>query len=241
MRACLMIFHKKTLMQTEKKIYILIPAYNEANKIGTVITDLKNAGYTNILIVNDGSKDNTEEIAKNAGGEVLNHIINRGQGAALRTGIEYLRENIDPDVIVTFDADGQHRIEDLPELIKPILENEADIVLGSRFLTKKTKLPLLRKIILKGGIIFTNTISNINLTDTHNGLRALGKKAIKEIEITYRQMTHASDIIDEITKKKLRYKEIPVEIIYTDYSLAKGQSSSNSIKIAIKMIIKKLQ
>ena len=225
---------------TSKKIFILIPAYNEASGISTVIAKLKNFRYDNILVVNDGSKDETEKIARAAGAEVLNHIINRGQGAALKTGIQYLQETYDPDVIVTFDADGQHKVEDIAKMVKPILEEKIDIVFGSRFLNQKSKAPLLRKIVLKSGIIFTNFISNIKLTDTHNGLRAMGKKAISSIEIAHRGMEHASDIIDEVTKKQLRYKEVPVEIIYTDYSKSKGQKSSAFLKMGLKILIKKL-
>jgi len=228
-------------MQANKKIYILIPAFNEGGKIGSVLAELKNAGYENIFVVNDGSKDDTEKIAREAGAEVLNHIMNLGQGAALRTGLEYINEKYSPDIIVTFDADGQHRIEDIAKIIEPIIKEDFDIVLGSRFLKNKTKMPVLRKIILKAGIIFTNLLSNIKLTDTHNGLRALNKKAIDSIEITHRKMEHASDIIDEITKKKLRYKEVPVEIIYSEYSIGKGTNKNmDFIKIGIKMIIKKI-
>ncbi|HAV11402.1 MAG TPA: glycosyltransferase family 2 protein [Candidatus Moranbacteria bacterium] len=224
----------------DKKIYILIPAFNEESQIGRVISSLKERGFTNILVINDGSRDKTEQIAMEAGAEVLNHIINRGQGAALRTGIEYLRETATPDIIITFDADGQHRPEDIPALVDPILKGEADIVLGSRFLKEKSNIPPIRKLVLKAGILFTNFISRINLTDTHNGFRALGKKAIEKIKITHRGMEHASDIIDEIPKNKLRYKEVPVEIIYTDYSKMKGQKTSNFIKMGIKIIIKKI-
>ena len=228
-------------MQANKKIYILIPAFNEGGKIGSVLAELKNAGYENIFVVNDGSKDDTEKIAREAGAEVLNHIMNLGQGAALRTGLEYINEKYSPDIIVTFDADGQHRIEDIAKIIEPIIKEDFDIVLGSRFLKNKTKMPVLRKIILKAGIIFTNLLSNIKLTDTHNGLRALNKKAIDSIEITHRKMEHASDIIDEITKKKLRYKEVPVEIIYSEYSIGKGTNKNmDFIKIGIKMIIKEI-
>jgi glycosyltransferase involved in cell wall biosynthesis len=226
-------------MQTDKKLFILIPAYNEEKKIGLVISNLKLKGYHNILVIDDGSHDHTEEIAINAGAEVLSHIINRGQGAALRTGIEYLRENRQPDIIVTFDADGQHRVEDLQALLNP-LDEGFDIALGSRFLDNKTKMPRIKRIVLGAGIIFTNIISNIKLTDTHNGLRALGIRAINKIDITQRGMEHASEIIDEIIKKKLKYKEIPVEIIYTEYSMANGQSAMSFLKLGLKFILKKI-
>lgn len=229
-------------MNQNASIYILIPAYNEAGAITGVIKGLQSHGYTNILVVNDGSKDDTAAVAKSAGAEVLNHIINRGQGAALRTGIEYIREQYNPDAIVTFDADGQHDINDLPAMLEPILSGACDITIGSRFLGVKADVPPIRKLILKAGVIFTNAISNINLTDTHNGYRVLGKKAICEIKITHRGWEHASDIIDEISKNKLRYKEIPVKINYTDYSKNKParQQTTNFIKMGIKIIFNKI-
>jgi glycosyltransferase involved in cell wall biosynthesis len=223
-----------------KKIHIIIPAYNEATVIGDVIKDLQEGGYNDILVVNDGSKDDTEKMALEAGAEVLNHIINRGQGAALRTGIEFVREQYNPDIIVTFDADGQHCVKDIATLIQPIIEKDIDIVLGSRFLKNNSKIPFIRKLILKAGIIFTNFISNIKLTDTHNGLRALSRKAFNSIQIYHRGMEHASDIIDEITLNKLSYSEVPVQISYTCYSKLKGQKSGGFMKMGIKIILKKI-
>ncbi len=228
------------MSETDPKIYIVIPAYNEGKVIEQTILSLKNERYSNILVVNDGSSDKTKENAHLAGAEVIDHIINRGQGAALRTGIEYLRENSDPDIIVTFDADGQHQAKDIQKFVELISKGECDIALGSRFLAKKSNIPRLRKIILKLGVIFTRFISDIAVTDTHNGFRALGRKAIQSIEITQRGMEHASEIIDEIKKRKLSFKEVPVEVIYTEYSKIKGQKNSNFVKIGIKMILKKL-
>jgi polyprenyl-phospho-N-acetylgalactosaminyl synthase len=230
-----------SFMTSGKKVFIVIPAYNEEMNIGSVIEGLKNAGYHNILVVNDGSADKTRERSLEVGAEVIDHIINRGQGAALRTGIEYLRENHNPDIIITFDADGQHSYEDIPKLILPIIEEDIDITLGSRFLTNKNdaNIPFLRKLVLKAGVLFTNIISNVKLTDTHNGLRALGKRAVEKIEIYHRGMEHASDIIDEISKKRLRYKEVPVQIAYSEYSKRKGQKTSGFIKMGVKILIKK--
>lgn len=221
-------------------VWIVIPAYNEEAVIASVITDIRAAGYDNILVVDDGSKDATATAARKAGVEVLVHILNRGQGAALRTGIQYLRKTYNPDVIVTFDADGQHDARNLASMIQPVLNDEADIVLGSRFLENHASIPFFRRIILRLGIIFTNRVSRIHLTDTHNGFRALGRKAYQTIEITHRGMEHASDIIDEISRHHLRYREIPVKITYSKYSLQKGQRSSNFLKIGIKILLKKL-
>ncbi|MCK9378649.1 MAG: glycosyltransferase family 2 protein [Candidatus Moranbacteria bacterium] len=229
------------LEHQNKKIFLLIPAYNEERKIGQVIDSLKKSGYHDILVIDDGSKDKTAEYAKNSGAEILRHIINRGQGASLRTGIEYLREEYNPDIIVTFDADGQHRVEDIALLLKPVIDNEFDIALGSRFLCKKCHMTPMRKLILKAGIIFTRLISRINLTDTHNGFRALGRKAIDSIKISHRGMEHASDIIDEISVKKLKYKEVPTEIIYSKYSIQKGTNKNiDFIKMGIKIILNKI-
>lgn len=221
-------------------VWIVVPAYNEASSIAGVIKGLKNAGYHNILVVNDGSKDKTGAVASESGAVVLDHLINRGQGAALRTGIHFVAKQYHPKVIVTFDADGQHKPSDIPALIAPVLAGKVDIVLGSRFLQPNSSVPMLRRLILRCGVTFTNIISQINLTDTHNGLRALGEKAYSLIEIHHRGMEHASEIIDEISHHRLRYAECPVTIIYSDYSLQKGQKTSNFIRIALKIILKKL-
>ena len=227
-------------MISDKKIYILIPAFNEEKKIHSVIASVRDHGYSNILVVNDGSSDKTGEFSREAGAEVLETLINRGQGAALSAGLEYLKETCDPDIIVTFDADGQHQAEDIKNIIAPLWDNSADIALGSRFLRPGGKIPLTRKIILKAGVLFTNLISGVNLSDTHNGLRALGRKAISSIHINQRGMAHASEIIDEIRRNKLKYKEVPVTIVYSDYSRAKGQKSSGFLKLGLKFIINKI-
>ncbi|MCX8147045.1 MAG: glycosyltransferase family 2 protein, partial [Candidatus Woesearchaeota archaeon] len=166
---------------------------------------------------------------------VLRHIINRGQGASLKTGIDYSLQK-KADIIVTFDADGQHKPEEIKDLIRPIINKEADIVLGSRFLGKKSNVPFMKKIVLKLGVVFTFLYSGIWLTDTHNGFRALSRKAAEKIEIRQDRMEHASEIIDEIRKKKLRYKEVPVTIMYSYYARQKGQSPLNSIKIAFRLV-----
>jgi polyprenyl-phospho-N-acetylgalactosaminyl synthase len=121
------------------------------------------------------------------------------------------------------------------------MTDEADIALGSRFLENTSDtIPMNRRLILKAGVFFTNVVSHIRLTDTHNGLRALGRNAIREIDITQRGMEHASEIIDLVSRKRLRYTEVPVRIEYTDYSLRKGQRSSAFLKIGAKVIVKKI-
>lgn len=220
------------------KNWIVIAAYNEEKNISQVVKGLQKAGYSNIVVVDDGSKDNTFAVAERAGATVLQHSINRGQGASLKTGIDYTLLQ-GADIIVTFDADGQHRVEDLPAMIKPVADGKVDITVGSRFL-KKTKVPLLRKILLKGSILTIWLFYRIKMSDAHNGFRAMSRKAAEKIDITCDRMAHASEIIEEIHKKKLKYKEIPVTIRYTEETMKKGHGSYfGAVKILARMIFKK--
>jgi glycosyltransferase involved in cell wall biosynthesis len=218
-----------------QKIFIVIAAYNEESAISDVVRGLKREGYPDIVVVDDGSKDDTYNKAEKAGAIVLKHVINRGQGAALRTGMEYSLKK-GAEIIVHFDADGQHNPKEVRDIIRPIIDGEADVSLGSRFLNKKSNVPLIKRIVLKIGVVFTYLFSGIWLTDTHNGFRAFSRDAAKRVEIKQDKMEHASEIIDQIKLKKIRYKEVPVTIIYTKHSIEKGQSPFNSIRIAARLI-----
>ncbi|MFC1727907.1 glycosyltransferase family 2 protein [Nanoarchaeota archaeon] len=225
------------------KIFVIIPACNEEKSIGKVIDDLKKHGHKEIIVVNDLSTDKTEEVSLKKGAVVLNHIINRGQGAALRTGNEYaLRHGA--DIIVHFDADGQMLVEDIPDMLKPLIKKEADITIGSRFLGKKSNMPFSKKIILRIGKLWLKLVYGVVLTDSQCGFRAVNRKAAKTIEIMQDGPEHASEILIEVFKKKLRYKEIPVKIKYTEYSKKHTQHGKfqllSGIKIAFKIMIKKL-
>ena len=220
-------------------VWIIIAAYNEEHSVGHVIKELVSSGYKNVVVVDDGSQDRTSEIAKQYTKHVLRHVLNRGQGAALRTGIDFALSQ-DADLIVTFDADGQHRVEDLPVLIKPIKTGEVDATLGSRFLSPGSNVPFFRKILLKGGALIIWVLYGIRLTDSHNGLRALSRHAAEQIELTMDGMEHASELLSEIKKKKISYVEVPVVIRYTKYSMEHGQSSWNAVKIFYKMLMHKL-
>lgn len=219
--------------------WIVIPAFNEENKIQKVIFGLKDKGYTHLVVVDDGSKDLTFQKAYSTGTTVLKHIVNRGQGAALKTGIDYALER-GAEVIVTFDSDGQHQPEDIPKLLKPIQEGIADVSLGSRFLSPNSNTPITRKVFLKGGAFTFKVMYGVNLTDSHNGLRAFSRHAAQLINITQDKMEHASEIVEEIGRHNLRHTEVPVTIKYTDYSLQHGQKTANAFKILFKMIFKKV-
>lgn len=219
------------------KIFTVIPAYNEEKNIGKVIRDIK-AYFPEIeaVVVDDGSRDNTKKIAKESGAIVLHHIINRGQGAALQTGNEFAIKN-GADVIVHFDGDGQHKIDDIRKLIKPILDGDAQVVLGSRFLGKKSNIPLTKKFfILKPALLVNYLFTGIILTDAHNGLRAMTAEAAKKIIIVQDKMAHNTEIISEIKRNNLKYKEVPVEIIYSEY----GQGFFDGLKILKDLVIKKV-
>jgi len=221
------------------KVWIVIAAYNEENSISSVVYNLRSQGYRNIIVVDDGSKDKTYEKAKAAGAKVIVHEANQGQGAALRTGINHALR-MGADYIITFDADGQHKVSDIPALLAPLKTGKYDVALGSRFLKgSQTKVPLTRKMFLKGGAFLMLLFYNVKVTDSHNGFRALTRKAAQKIKITCDRMEHASEIIDEIGRHKLKYKEVPVTIKYTEYSRAKGQSSLNAFRIFYKMVINK--
>jgi len=218
----------------------VMAAYNEEDNIDNTVKRLQDASYKNIIVVDDGSKDNTSKIAEGTGVAVLRHVINRGQGAALRTGIDYALLN-GANYIVTFDADGQHRTEDLPAMLEPVLKGEADITLGSRFL-KPTKMPFARKVLLKGSLLVQNLFYGIRMTDVHNGFRVLSRSAAKELDFKSDRMEHASEIVDLIHKKKLKFKEVPVVIKYSKDIIRHGQSSFfGAFNILFKMILRKIK
>ncbi len=221
-----------------KNTWFVVPAFNEGSVIGDVVRDILSQD-TNVCVVDDGSSDNTADIALKAGAHVLSHIVNRGQGAALQTGIDYsLLQGA--DYIVTFDADGQHDPENVPAMIKQLQDSKLDIVLGSRILGRTENMSLVRKIMLRIAVIFTNLSTSLKLTDTHNGLRALSKDTAKKIRLRQDRMAHASEILSIIATEKLKYAEYPVTIRYSDYSKAKGQRLASMLRIVEDLILKRI-
>jgi glycosyltransferase involved in cell wall biosynthesis len=218
-----------------RDLYVVIAAYNEERCIGEVVKNLK-VSYPHVVVVDDGSTDQTEERATQGGATVLRHVINRGQGAALQTGIEYaLRRGA--QYVVTFDADGQHPVEAIAALVAPILAGDAEITLGSRFLENGSAVPLGRSILLQGAILFTRLLSGVRLSDTHNGLRAFSRRAASMLDIRLDRMAHASEIIDQVRSSGLPYVEVPVHVMYTDYSRLKGQRASAAIRVTVEYVL----
>lgn len=224
-------------MAENSDVWVVVPAFNESTAIGAVISDLRHFA-SNIVVVDDGSIDETAAAAEAAGARVLRHVVNRGQGAALQTGIEYSLSR-GARIIVTFDSDGQHSPADLPILVAPLLEGKADIVLGSRFLGSADRMPALRRVLLRIAVFFTRLMSGLKITDAHNGLRAFSRRAASMIHIQLDRMAHASELMDQIRRSGLPYTEVPVHVRYTQYSREKGQRGVHALRIAFDYFIGK--
>ena len=219
------------LESVRRRTHVVLAAYDEAACIEEVVRGVL-AVYPNVVVVDDGSRDDTFDRALRAGATALRHVINRGQGAALQTGVTYALMR-GAEFVVTFDSDGQHRVEDIALLIGPIHRGEVDITLGSRFLGQAVNMTLGRRLLLKAGVLFTRIISGVEVTDAHNGLRGFSRRAAERIRITLDRMAHASELIDQVRASGLPYREVPVRIHYTEYSRAKGQGALGAIKILI--------
>lgn len=213
-------------------VAVVVPAYNEASVLGRVLDELGQRPYT-IIVVDDGSTDDTSQVAATRNVTLLRHPINLGQGAALQTGIAYALACTEAPFLVTFDSDGQHTAEDIDRLLEPLRANTMDVALGSRFLEAggTENLPLSKRMALKLGVWFTRVMTGLQVTDAHNGLRALTRSAASQFDLRQNRMAHASEILSVIAQRKLRYVEVPVRIRYTEYSLRKGQTALHSLNI----------
>jgi glycosyltransferase involved in cell wall biosynthesis len=221
--------------QVLRETFVVVPAYNEARVIGDVVRGLL-ASFPNVVVVNDGSSDATAAVVKALPATVVTHLINLGQGAALQTGITHALER-GASYVVTFDADGQHRVEDAVAAVRVLSEGGCDVVCGSRFLGTSSNIPPVRKVVLKAAVALANATTGARMTDAHNGLRALSRKAASCLDLSQSGMAHASEIISQLRAHKMVIREVPVQIHYTEYSLAKGQSSLNSINILFDLLI----
>ncbi|MFJ3391472.1 glycosyltransferase family 2 protein [Leifsonia aquatica] len=221
----------------EQRTWLVVPLYNEAQVVRGVIESARKT-FPKIVCVDDGSSDDSAAEARAGGAVVVSHPINLGQGAALRTGLDYALGDPAADYFVTFDSDGQHRTEDAQEMVRMLDSRPLDIVIGSRFLDSRTKLSPIKRVVLRLGVVFERMSSGVKLTDAHNGLRALNRHAAQSIVIDQNRMAHASEIVAEIGRNKLRWAEAPVHVIYTDYSRSKGQSVWNSVNILSDLFLK---
>jgi len=216
--------------------YLVIPLFNEGAVIGDVVAAARRV-FSRVVVVDDGSSDDSAARARSAGAFVVQHPVNLGQGAALQTGIE-VALTLGARYLVTFDADGQHRVEDALAMVERLRAGEADVVFGSRFLDARTRPGLLKRLVLRLAVAYSNLSTGVRLTDTHNGLRALTREAAQALRIRQNRMAHASEIIEQVGASGLRWVEHPVHILYTEYSKAKGQSVLNAVNILTELIYK---
>lgn len=209
---------------------VIIPVYNKDGAVKSVIDELS-PYFSNILCVDDGCTDDSVAEIMKTKATLIRHTTNRGQGAALRTGIEHALKNPKTKYFITFDADGQHRTKDALSMLNHIRTHRVDIVMGSRFLGSARDIPIVKRWLLKAAILFSNATTGLKLTDTHNGLRVFNRAAASKMRLRCTGMAHASEIIYRIAENNLRYAEVPVTILYTDYSRTHGQSMLNSFGI----------
>lgn len=221
------------------EVAIIIPVYNESLVIAGVVDSIPKS-FKVVVCVDDGSEDDTSRQIKSTRAMLVRHPINLGQGAAIQTGIEYALLNPDIKYLVTFDADGQHRIEDVKKMLEHLKKNKLDIVLGSRFLGSAENISPGKRRLLKLAVKFSNLTTGVSLTDTHNGLRVFNRFAAENLQLKMHDFSHASEIIERIGEKNLKYDEIPVTIIYTDYSRSKGQTMINAVNIGFDMLLNKV-
>lgn len=219
--------------------WIIVPAFNEASVIGDVIGELTGT-FPNVVVVDDGSRDDTPAIAHAAGAHVITHPVNLGQGAAIQTGVDYARKQSGARYFATFDADGQHRIEDVVAMINRLNSQDVDIVVGTRFAAGPPPgVPILKRIVLRAAAALSPTSRKLKLTDAHNGLRVFNRTVADSLDITLNGMGHASEIISLIVENGWRVAEQPVEILYTDYSMSKGQPLLNGVNIVVDGFLRK--
>ena len=212
-------------------VWIIVPAFNEAQVIGAVVADLRST-FTHVVCVDDGSRDGTGDIALRAGAHVVAHPVNLGQGAAIQTGVEYARRQPGAVVFATFDADGQHRISDVLTMVQRLGRGDVDIVIGSRFAEEtENHTPPLKRVILRAAAWLSPASRRLGLTDAHNGLRVFNRTVADNLALTMSGMSHAGEFVSLIDENGWRVTEEPVEILYTEYSMSKGQPLLNGVNI----------
>jgi glycosyltransferase involved in cell wall biosynthesis len=227
----------KTTAVKQPGVVVVVPLFNEEAVIGDVVAGLRKE-FSTVVCVDDGSSDNSAAIARSAGATVIHHPYNLGQGAALQTGIVYARSLPTTDYLVTFDADGQHRVEDVVEMLAVAREKNLAIVFGSRFLDRRTKPGFAKKTVLKVAVFITRAVTGLKLTDAHNGLRVIRRDALDHVNLIQDRMSHATEIVQQLANTRMRWREYPVEVLYTEYSKKKGQSLLNSINILFDLIVR---
>lgn len=222
---------------THDDVWIVIPVFDEAEVVADVVGHVLGT-FPNVVCVDDGSRDGSAEEIARTGAHLVRHPVNMGQGAALQTGLAYARSRPGARYFVTFDADGQHRVEDALGMLALARSGEADVVLGSRFGGPTERVPPLKRLALRLVVALSPTARKLKLTDAHNGLRVLTRPVVEDLRITMNGMAHASEIVAYLGASSWRVVEVPVTILYTEYSRAKGQSLVNGVNIVFDLSVR---
>ena len=220
--------------------WLIIPCFNEGTVIGDVISHARHT-FPNIVAVNDGSADNSAAAIHEAGAHLVNHPVNLGQGAAIQTGVEYARAQPGGKYFVTFDADGQHQVKDVVAMVQRLRTEPYDIVVGTRFGQNQdtSSVPWLKRLVLRTVVMLSPRTRRLGLSDAHNGLRVFNRRVAEELNLRMNGMSHASEFVNLIDDRGWRVTEQPVEILYTEYSMSKGQSLFNGVNILSDMMLTK--
>jgi glycosyltransferase involved in cell wall biosynthesis len=219
------------------RTWVVIPVYNEGSVVEEVVRGVRET-FPYVVCIDDGSSDESVAAARRGGAVVVQHPINLGQGAALQTGFDYALSDPLMTEVLTFDADGQHQVPDARAMVDKLREESLDVVIGSRFLDERTEVARLRRVILKTAAVYTRWTSGMALTDAHNGLRVIDRSLLERLRLRQNRMAHASELIDQIGRARVRWAEHPTHVIYSEYSKAKGQSLLNSVNILFELIFR---
>ena len=217
------------------KTVAVIPAYNEETRIASVVRGAQKY-VGEVIVVDDGSCDHTGMIAIQAGAHVVTHMENMGAGAATMTGIEAARR-IGANIVVTLDADEQHDPESIPSLLQSAIEGRADVVFANRF-GQKNKIPIVRRFANTVGNILTFFVTGKWVSDSQCGFKVFGPKALQDIDLKMSGFEFCSEIVFEAVQHRWRVVEIPIKVMYSEYTLAKGQSFALGIKTALRILLR---
>lgn len=214
-------------------VWLIVPCFNEGTVIEEVLRSARGT-FPNIVAVDDGSADNSATAIHRAGAHLVRHPVNLGQGAAIQTGVEYARAQPGARYFVTFDADGQHQVKDVLAMVERVRSEPVDIVVGTRFGRRRRdddQVPLIKRLVLRTVVLLSPRTRRLGLTDAHNGLRVFNRRVAEDLNLRMNGMSHASEFVELMDSRGWRVAEQPVDILYTEYSMSKGQSLLNGINI----------
>jgi len=220
-------------------VWVIVPCYNEAPVVRGVIETVRRH-FPNVVAVDDGSRDNSAAEIQASGARLVQHPVNMGAGAAYQTGVDFALRDPGAEFFVTFDADGQHRVEDVIAMVNHLRGVDTEVLIGSRFLGSVEGMSTSRRTLLKAAVVFERMTSGITLTDAHQGLRVFRRSFARILDLQSHDMSWASEFLTRMAEHKTTYEEFPVHVEYTDYSRSKGQRLINSVNIGMDVLINKL-